>query len=71
MLLTDPGRYPDGMLDGRTMRVYENADDAVRIVHDMLVDPAQHQVVAAGGLSLMKNEYSKSGQWKKFQNLVT
>lgn len=70
LLLSDPGRYPKGMEDGRTMRVYENTADAVRVIRDVLANADERQAVAASGLRLMKEDYSKYGQWQKFQQLI-
>lgn len=70
LLLTDPGRYPDGMEDGRTMCVYKDADDVVRMVRDMLNRADVSQKIAANGLKLMRTDYSKTQQWQRFQELV-
>lgn len=70
LLLSDSGRYPDGMEDGRTMVVYEDANDAVRRIRDVLTMPEKAASIAAAGLMLMKAEYSKSQQWARFQSLL-
>jgi Glycosyl transferases group 1 len=70
LLLTDAGRYPDGMEDGRTMRIYESAEDAVRMLRESLRNTSKRKAIATSGLVLMKERYSKSQQWKKFQELV-
>lgn len=70
LLLTDPGRYPEGMEDGRTMRTYKNEADAVRIVRELLATPYERQAITANSLRLMKEDYSKAMQWEKFQDLV-
>lgn len=70
LLLTDPGRYPEGMEDGRTMRTYKNEADAVRIVRELLATPYERQAITANSLRLMKGDYSKAMQWEKFQDLV-
>jgi len=71
MLLSDPGRYPQGMEDGRTMRIYQNAADAVRLIRELLADTEDLKRISSNGLSLMKENYSKSAQWQKFQELLT
>ena len=67
LLLTDPGRYPEGMEDGRTMRVYDCAEDAVRILRECLRNTNNTKKIAAAGLAIMKERYSKREQWRKFQ----
>ena len=71
LLLTDPGRYPEGMEDGRTMRVYDCAEDAVRILRECLRNTNNTKKIAAAGLAIMKERYSKREQWRKFQELVS
>ncbi|MGH8611261.1 MAG: glycosyltransferase family protein, partial [Gammaproteobacteria bacterium] len=71
LLLTDQGRYPDGMENGRTMRVYDSAGDAVRTLRESLGSTSDRERIAASGLALMKTYYSKSEQWRKFQNLAS
>ena len=71
LLLTDAGRYPDGMENGRTMRVYDSAADAVRLLRESLDNTSDRKTIAASGLALMKERYSKSEQWRKFQELVS
>ncbi|MGH8611986.1 MAG: glycosyltransferase family protein [Gammaproteobacteria bacterium] len=71
LLLTDQGRYPDGMENGRTMRVYDSAGDAVRILRESLGSTSDRERIAASGLALMKERYSKGEQWRKFQELVS
>ncbi len=70
LLLTDAGHYPEGMEDGRTMRTYKNEGDAVHIVRELLANPDKRQAIAANGLRLMKEDYSKSLQWQKFLELI-
>ncbi len=71
LLLSDQGRYPDGMENGHTMRVYDNAGDAVRILRESLGSTNDRKTIAASGLALMKERYSKGEQWRKFQELVS
>ncbi len=70
LLLSDNGLYPDGMEDGRTMLVYEDANDAVMRIRDGLTKPEKAASIAAAGLNLMKAECSKPQQWTRFQSLL-
>jgi hypothetical protein len=71
LLLTDAGRYPEGMEDRRTMRVYVSAEDAVRILRESLGSTSDTKRISASGLALMNERYNKGEQWRKFQELVS
>jgi spore maturation protein CgeB len=69
MLLTDAGNYPAGMEDGKTMRVYRDAADAVEIIKDML-QSEQWRTIAKNGHNMIADKYSKAKQFSQFCNLV-
>jgi glycosyl transferase family 1 len=71
LLLTDTGRYPEGMEVGRTIHIYDNAADAVCRVHDLLANAKERQTIAKRGLELIRHHYSKQKQWQHFQRLVS
>jgi Glycosyl transferases group 1 len=70
LLLTDPGRYPEGMVDGETMCVYRDVDDLVRIIRELLSEPERRRRIAANGLRLLRETYSKAAQWDLFQRQI-
>lgn len=70
LLLTDPGRYPEGMEDDVTMRLYADEESMLRIIHSSLEDVATTQALARKGLDLIRRDYSKALQWQRFQSLV-
>lgn len=69
LLLSDPGRYPEGMEDGKTMCLHRSPDDAADQVRRLLADEERRRSIAASGLALMKEHYSKRRQWERFQAL--
>jgi hypothetical protein len=71
LLLTDSGRYPEGMVDGDTMRTYHCVLDALSVIRKCLQDKEQRVAIAQRGLQLMRDRYSKAAQWKLFQVLVS
>lgn len=70
LLLTDPGRYPSGMEDGITMRTYIDPINAVQHIERLISEDESRRAMAARGLALMKDEYAKDRQWKRFEALV-
>jgi spore maturation protein CgeB len=70
VMVSDAGNYPEGMIDGRTMFTCKDAEDTVRVVEGVLALPDQGRSVAAEGLRLVRERYSKAAQWKRFQHLV-
>lgn len=69
LLLTDPGNYPPGMVDGRTMSVYADAKVAVGLIEQSLSDGSWRNI-AAESHSMIRSEYSKEKQMAKFLTLV-
>ncbi|MER8603905.1 glycosyltransferase [Mesorhizobium sp. M1156] len=69
LLLSDAGNYPPGMVDGRTLRAYDDAEGAVALIEKSLGDEAWRQI-AADGHSMVRTEYSKEKQMEKFLSLV-
>ena len=70
LMISDAGRYPDGMVDGQTMLSYTNVSQAEFQIRQALAQPEKlrHMVRRAG--EVMRDRYSKAGQWHDFQRLV-
>jgi hypothetical protein len=66
LLISDAGRYPDGMIDSTTMLVYRSADEALRCIRDSLRDYDRIHRIASAGAALMRQWYSKANQWTQF-----
>lgn len=70
LMVSDEGRYPEGMVDGKTMLAYANAQHAADVIDAILARPSELQAIAAEGRRTMVRDYGKPGQWQAFQRLV-
>lgn len=70
VMVSDCGDYPEGMVDGRTMFTYADADDAVRVIEEVLSSPDGGREVALRGARLVRERYNKAAQWLAFQRIV-
>lgn len=69
-MVSDAGNYPDGFVDGETMRVYRTPQEAVGIIEELLQNPTERQRIADAGNTMVRTRYSKERQWADFQKLV-
>ena len=70
LLLSDEGKYPEGMKDGQTIATYNSPEQAVDRIKAMLADPETRLGIARVGHEMVSNRYSKQAQWKCFEALV-
>jgi len=70
LLLSDAGRYPEGMTDGQTIVTYADADDLLLKARRLLDDPGRLGVIAKRGHETFRRLYSKAAQWAAFEQLV-
>lgn len=70
LMLSDSGRYPEGMADGETMLTYDRMEDIPAMVERILGDEPRRQQIAAAGLHLMRTRYSKAALWEQFKQHV-
>lgn len=70
LLVSDAGRYPEGMVEGQTTLTYATASDVVALLESALARPAELQGMARRGRDVMETQYSKQRQWDAFQRLV-
>ena len=70
LLLSDAGRYPQGMVDGSNLLTYRDATDATAKIDAFLAAPAAAAGMAAAGHDMVRSRYSKQDQWDKFQGLL-
>ena len=68
-LLTDVGRYPDGMAAGSNMATYETPTEAVSAIHRILTDSAWEPIGLAAN-RMIRSRYSKDNQWREFVAVV-
>lgn len=70
LMVSDTGRYPQGMAAGQTMITYDGPADAADVVRRMLDDGAERTRLAAAGHAMIRERYSKAAQWRAFTALV-
>lgn len=69
-LVSDAGRYPDGLEAGRQFRQYDRPGDVPGMVMDILADPAQRLDLAHAGHQAISTIYSKERQWSRFAEII-
>lgn len=70
LMVSDRGRYPRGMVAGQTMVNYESTADVANVVESTLEHWSSSQVIAGRGREMVKSQYSKELQWRRFLELV-
>jgi len=70
LMLSDPGNYPEGMVEGETMVTYRSAKDACRVAENLLEDSMRCSEIAKRGTEMLRDRYSKSAQWRRFVTLI-
>jgi hypothetical protein len=70
LLLSDEGKYPDGMAAGQTLITYGSPGDAIAQIQRLLADRSQCEAIARAGHKMISTRYSKEAQWLRFQDLV-
>ncbi|TWB02025.1 glycosyltransferase [Bradyrhizobium stylosanthis] len=70
LLLSDAGRYPDGMDPDATISVYETGGDCVAQIENCLNDWSEVRKKAEMGRRTVRDLYSKVRQWALFGKLL-
>ncbi|MBW5435857.1 glycosyltransferase family 1 protein [Bradyrhizobium canariense] len=70
MLVSDAGRYPDGMQEGTTIATYDTPQQAVEVISRSLKNWSASAEIAARGRDQIRTVYSKDVQWRQFCDLV-
>ena len=70
LMVSDAGNYPEGMVDGATIRTYRSPEEAVAVIGHALQNPPELQAIADAGYDMVRTRYSKARQWADFQKLV-
>ena len=70
LLLSDDGRYPQGMVSGQTMITYANPLQAAAAAVLALESPQVLAELATNGHRVVRQNYSKAKQWQDFKNIV-
>ena len=70
LMVSDRGRYPEGMDGGRTMLTYADPTDAVRVIADILRREPDGRAMARDGHIEVRQRFSKEAQWSAFVDVV-
>jgi spore maturation protein CgeB len=70
LLLSDQGKYPDGMTAGQTLITYGSSGDAIGQIQRLLADRSRCEAIARAGHKMISTRYSKEAQWLRFQELL-
>jgi hypothetical protein len=70
LMVSDEGRYPEGMVDGETMLTYSDPQLSARIIRTALNTPESAAELAANGYRVMLTRYNKDQQWQAFLQLL-
>jgi len=71
LMLSDAGRYPEGMQDGTNMVTYRDGAHAVQLATSLLAQPESLQCMAQRGYQSVATIYSKAAQWREFERIVS
>ena len=70
LMVSDEGRYPEGMVDGETMLTYGDARGAAAVIQEAMKTPTRLMDLATNGYNALRSRYSKQAQWYAFQQLA-
>ncbi len=71
LIVSDAGRYPEGMIDGQTILTYSSIQQATATIHLACSNTVSANKIAQRGYLLVSSKYSKGVQWDVFSSLVT
>ena len=71
MLITDPGRYPDKMAPNTDFVIAGNTLEISDKIEKLLECHIQRQEITRAGSKMIREKFSKSVQWKLFQELCS
>jgi hypothetical protein len=69
-LISDEGVYPTGFEAGKHFSTYENMEDCITKIKQLLADDSLRLSIAEEGNKMVKTHYSKEKQWEAFQEIV-
>jgi hypothetical protein len=70
LMVSDQGRYPEGMQSQKTMLLYAENGEANTVIVGALESPDVLREIALQGNMMISKRYSKIKQWADFMNLV-
>jgi len=69
-MVSDAGRYPDGIIAGTHFVSYASPDEAVLQIRRLHADQEHCTMIARAGHNAIASRYSKEHQWRRFQEIV-
>ncbi|VVS98437.1 conserved hypothetical protein [Sphingomonas sp. EC-HK361] len=69
-LVSDIGRYPDGIVQGEHFAAYASAQEAVDRIRALHADDDQRKAMARAGHAMIADRFSKQRQWERFVEIV-
>lgn len=70
-MVSDEGRYPDGMVANRTMLTYESSAEVCAVIRSALAAKVLTSEISRTGYEAVRAQYSKVAQWQAFQLLAS
>jgi hypothetical protein len=70
LMVSDQGKYPEGMQNEKTMLLYEGGDDAKTVIREAIENQAALRAIALLANNMVTERYSKTKQWVDFVDLL-
>jgi spore maturation protein CgeB len=70
LLMSDEGRYPEGMIAEETIVTYKTNDACLERLRGLLAEWNAAQRIASDGRSRISGLYTKERQWASFEMIV-
>jgi hypothetical protein len=70
LLVSDVGRYPEGMIENETMASYVSMEDLIPKLRKLIAARQNLSELALNGYQMLREQYSKQQQWNRFQEIV-
>ena len=70
LLVSDAGKYPEGMDGDETMLTYETGENCLDEIEECLANWSDAKKIADKGRSRISDLYSKNRQWVLFRTLL-
>jgi spore maturation protein CgeB len=70
LLVSDTGRYPEGMSSNVTMATYKTSQDLIPLLSKLLDDYDISKKMARKGYHVIREQHNKQQQWCRFTEIV-
>ncbi len=71
LLLSDEGRYPEGMVGGQTIATYAPGISIAKTLDSLLAINQSGLKIAQNGVTTVRERHAKSAQWTAFEAIVS